>query len=101
MTQADRDAIRDYYQHGIGNRIVRIQRDGRIMAYGSPDDTCRDWDRWYYVGDVAETLQAARGERIFREADQCWLFADERASGPGSVRVLLTRTARRGGQGAR
>ena len=44
--------IRDHHGHGMGNRRVRIARDGRVTYYGSADDYDRGHDYWHEGGYV-------------------------------------------------
>lgn len=46
MRAATHKEIRDYLGHGLGNRRVRISRDGRVQTYGSIDPTDRNVDYW-------------------------------------------------------
>ena len=56
-THAEAAAIRDYLDHGVGGRIVRVHRTGEVRYYGSTDPYNRDHDYWHCQGCAEEILQ--------------------------------------------
>ena len=60
--QMTKHEIREYHGHGMGNRRVRIARDGHVTYYGSPDDCDRGHDWWHEGGYVeGYRIETARG----------------------------------------
>ena len=56
-------AIRNYLDHGRGNRKVRISKTNKVTVYGSPCDTDRSRDFWAYGGDYAQlAMEASYGD---------------------------------------
>ena len=59
MTRLHATCIREYLQHGVGTRKVRLKRDGEVHYYGHPDPFNRQHDYWHYGGTAQELLKEA------------------------------------------
>ncbi len=62
MTVKDSD-IRKHLDHGVGNRRVVVQRNGKVYCYGSTDPVDRQHDWWSFGGWRSDLVLEVNQER--------------------------------------
>lgn len=65
LRQATDAEIRRMWKHGLGNRHVRIGKDGTVRYYGSHVSTDRSQDFWHDVGTRANYVTNVDNGRTY------------------------------------